>query len=237
MSTESKVELEIPRSALVIAAHPDDNEFGCSGTVAKWVQAGSEVHYVLLTSGDKGTEDPNVNPEELRQTREAEQEAAAKILGVKSCTFLRFGDGELEYNLKMRGEVVRQIRRFKPETIITWDPFTRNYRMHPDHRISGQLTLEAAFPAAMMPLSYPEQLRDEGLSVHRAKRLLLFGTDIADYYVDISGVMDLKFASLRAHVSQFSYDAKFEERLRQRHRDMAENFDFEYAEAFKLVEL
>ena len=237
MANENRVELEIPASALVIAAHPDDSEFGCSGTVAKWVKAGCEVTYLLLTSGDKGTEDPQADPEELRRTREAEQEAAAAVLGVKDCVFLRFNDGELEYNLTMRGEVVRQIRRFKPETIISWDPLTRNYRMHPDHRVTGQLALEAAFPAAMMPLSYPEQLREEGLTVHRAKRLLLFGTDAPDYFVDVSSVMDLKFASFRAHASQFQPDEKFVERIYQRHRDLAEGFDFEFAEAFKLVEL
>ncbi len=237
MTEENKIEMEVPRSALVIVAHPDDGEFGCSGTIAKWVQAGCEVHYVLLTSGDKGTEDPAADPAELRRIRESEQQAAATALGVKSCVFLRFNDGELEYNLAMRGEVVRQIRHFKPETIISWDPLTRNYRMHPDHRITGQLALEAAFPAAMMPLSYPEQLREEGLSVHRAKRLLLFGTDSPDYFVDISGVMDLKFASLQSHPSQFKLDDQFKERIYKRHRDFAEGLNFEYAEAFKLVEL
>ncbi len=231
------LELEIPRSALAIVAHPDDTEFGCSGTVAKWAQAGCEVHYVLLTSGDKGTDDPRADPAELRQVREKEQQAAAQALGVKSCVFLRFTDGELEYNLKMRGEVVRQIRRFKPETILSWDPLTRNYRMHPDHRVTGQLTLDAAFPAAMMPLSYPEQLREEGLEVHRTKRLLLFGTDAPDYFVDITAQMAVKFESFKFHPSQFNFDDKFVERIQKRHRDFAANFDFEYAEAFKLVEL
>lgn len=233
----AKIELEIPKTALAIGAHPDDNEFGCNGTIAKWAKAGCEVHYLLLTSGDKGTEDPDADPEELRRVREAEQEAAAAALGVKSCTFLRHNDGELVYSLELRGEVVRYVRKFKPETILSWDPLTRNYRMHPDHRVCGQLALEAAFPAAMMPLSYPEQLRQEGLSVHRAKRLLLYGTDAPDYFVDISEVLDLKFESFKAHASQFNFDDKFVERIKQRHRDFALDFDFEYAEAFKLVEL
>ncbi len=237
MTIEKRLEAEVPCSALAIVAHPDDTEFGCSGTIAKWTQAGCEVNFVLLTSGDKGTDDPQADPHELRRIREAEQLAAAEILGVKSCVFLRFNDGELEYNLTMRGEVVRQIRRFKPETILSWDPLTRNYRMHPDHRVSGQLALDGAFPAAMMPLSYPEQLRDEGLTVHRAKRLLLFGTDAPDYYVNISEVMETKFKSMFAHPSQFVPDEKFYDRIYKRHRDFAEGFDFEYAEAFKLVEL
>jgi LmbE family N-acetylglucosaminyl deacetylase len=150
---------------------------------------------------------------------------------------MRLNDGELEYSLALRGQIVRYIRQLKPETILSWDPLTRNYRMHPDHRVCGQLALDAAFPAAMMPLSYPEQLREEGLSVHRAKRLLLYGTDQPDYYVDISEVMELKFESFKAHSSQFTFDEKFADRTRQRHRDYALDFDFEYAEAFKLVEL
>lgn len=230
------IEQETPKSALIIVAHPDDAEFGCSGTVARWIQNGSEVNYLLLTSGDKGTEDPQISPAELARTRETEQLAAANLLGVKNCVFLRYGDGELEYNLKLRGEIVREIRRFQPETVVTWDPLTRNYRMHPDHRVTGQLALEATFPAAMMPHSYPEHLR-EGLTIHRAKRLLLFGSDIPDYYVDISEFMGLKINSLQLHASQISADPTMTERVQQRYRMLAEGFDFEYAEAFKLVEL
>jgi LmbE family N-acetylglucosaminyl deacetylase len=234
---EKRLSEETPASALVIIAHPDDAEFGCSGTVARWIQSGCEVNYVLLTSGDKGTEDPHVVPAELGRIREQEQIAAAEFLGVKNCVFLRYGDGELEYSLKLRGELVREIRKFQPEVIITWDPLTRNYRMHPDHRVTGQLTLEAAFPAAMMPHSYPEQLQNEGLNIHRTKRLLLFGTDAPDYWVDISEVFDRKLESLALHVSQVSVDAGMIERMRERYRAAADGLGVEYAEAFKLVEL
>ncbi len=240
MTTEAviKQELEIPKRAMAIVAHPDDTEFGCSGTVAKWANAGCDIHFVVLTSGDKGTEDPNADTAELRRTREAEQEEAARILGVKGCVFLHFTDGELVNNLEMRGAVVRQIRRFKPDVIFTWDPLTRNYRMHPDHRVSGQLALEAAFPSAMMPLSYPEHLREEGLEVHRTKKMLLFGTDAPDYFVDISEVIDQKFEATRAHKSQFDWTSSgIEERWRKRLRDAAEGFGFEYAESYKLVEI
>ncbi len=233
-----QAEFETPKTAIAIVAHPDDTEFGCSGTVAKWTKAGCEVHFVVLTSGDKGTEDPNADPAELRRIREAEQEAAAQILGVKSCVFLHFTDGELINSLENRGAVVREIRKFKPEVIFTWDPLTRNYRMHPDHRACGQLALEAAFPAAMMPLSYPEQLREENLQVHRTKKLLLFGTDAPDYFVNIDEVFEQKMQATRAHASQFDMsNTGFEERWRQRLRDAAKDFDFEYAESFKLVEL
>jgi len=242
MTTEafSPAEFETPRRAIAIVAHPDDTEFGCSGTVAKWARAGSEIHFIVLTSGDKGTDDPATDTMALRRTREAEQEAAARILGVTSCAFLRFNDGELVNNLEMRGAVVRQVRRFKPEVIFTWDPLTRNYRMHPDHRVCGQLALEAAFPAAMMPLSYLAQLREEGLEVHRTKKLLLFGSDAPDYFVNIGEVLDQKFEATRAHVSQFDWSdggVKLEKRMRQRVREAAKGLNYEYAEAFKLVEL
>jgi LmbE family N-acetylglucosaminyl deacetylase len=237
MQRKSNIEIETPRRALAVTAHPDDTEFGCSGTVAKWVQAGCEIHYVVLTSGDKGTEDPNTDLEELRRTREEEQQAAAEKLGVKSCTFLRLNDGELVNDLQLRGQIVREIRRFKPEVIFTWDPLTRLYRMHPDHRASGQATLDAAFPAAMMPLSYPEQLREEGLSVHRTKKLLLFGSEIPDCFIDISDVMDLKLEAMRLHPSQFNFDGNFEERMRKRAADAAQGLPFKYAEGFKLVQL
>ncbi len=231
-------EFEIPKRAIAIVAHPDDTEFGCSGTVAKWARQGCEIHFVVLTSGDKGTEDPDMDIMLLRKTREAEQEEAARLLGVKSCVFLHFTDGELVNNLEMRGAVVREIRKFKPEVIFTWDPLTRNYRMHPDHRVCGQLTLEAAFPAAMMPLSYPEQLKEEALEVHRTKKLLLFGSDASDYAVDITEVIEQKFKAMRAHVSQFDWGSgEFEIRMRQRARDAAKEYNFEYGEAYKLVEL
>jgi len=233
---KTNIEIEIPRRAIAVTAHPDDTEFGCSGTVARWVKASCEIHYVVLTSGDKGTEDPQADLEELRRTREAEQVAAAEYLGVAGCTFLRLNDGELVNSLELRGLIAREIRRFQPEVIFTWDPLTRNYRMHPDHRVCGQATLEAAFPAAMMPHSYPEQLK-EGLKVHRTKKLLLFGSDIPDCSIDISDWMDLKLGSMKLHASQFNYDEKFEERMRKRASDATQDLPFKYAESFKLVEL
>lgn len=231
------IELPVPARALAVVAHPDDIEFGCSGTVARWANAGCEIHYVLLTSGDKGTDDPETDLDELRRIREAEQMAAAAKLGVKSCTFLRLNDGELVNSLELRGLITRQIRRFKPEVIFTWDPLTRLYRMHPDHRVCGQATIEAAFPAAMMPLSYPEQLKVEGLSIHRTQTILLFGSDIPDCFIDITGVMELKLESMRLHASQFNPDSKIEDRLRKRAADAAAELPFDFAEGFKYVQI
>jgi LmbE family N-acetylglucosaminyl deacetylase len=171
--------------------------------------------------------------------REAEQLEAGKLLGLKSCNFLRYNDGELVATLQLRGQVVRYIRMFKPEVVVTWDWLTRFYRMHPDHRVAGQVALEAAFPTAIMPLNYPEQIREEGLATHRVKKLLLFGTDAPDYVTDVSTVMELKFEAMKAHPSQFDFTSDFEERMRQRARDAAllAGATFEYGEAFKLVEM
>jgi len=236
---ELKKEMETPASALVVIAHPDDGEFGCSGTVAKWVKAGCLAHYLLLTSGNKGSEDLNADMDELGRVREDEQVLAGKVLGLQGCHFLRYNDGELVANLQLRGEIVRYIRKFKPEVVVTWDWMTRLYRMHPDHRVAGQVAMEAAFPTAIMPLNYPEQIRDEGLTPHRVKKLLLFGSDAPDYVTDISDVMDTKFEAMKAHPSQFDFNGDFEERIRQRARDVAKlvGNTFEYGEAFKLVEI
>ncbi len=232
------MEIDIPKKAIVVGAHPDDAEFGCAGTVAKWTKAGCEIHYIMLTSGDKGTEDPAADLEELRRTREAEQLAAAEKLGVAGCVFSHLVDGELVNSLELRGIIVREIRKFQPEVIFTWDPLTRLYRMHPDHRACGQATLDAAFPAAMMPHSYPEHLTREGLKVHRTRMLLLFGTDDPDTVIDITDDLETKFEAMRQHPSQFNMaDPKFEERMRQRAREAAKNQPFEYGEAFKLVKL
>lgn len=236
---EIKKEIETPRSALVVIAHPDDGEFGCSGTIAKWAKAGCAAHYLLLTSGNRGSEDLNADPDELGRERELEQEEAGRALGLQSVNFLRYNDGELEPSLQLRGQIVRYIRMFKPEVVITWDFLTRFYRMHSDHRVAGQMAMEAVFPTAIMPLNYPEQIKEEGLTPHRVKKVLLFGTDEPDYITDISEVMDIKFAAMRAHPSQFDFSNDFEERIRQRARDAAKltGEGFEYGEAFKLVEL
>lgn len=237
--SELKKEIETPRTALVVIAHPDDAEFGCSGTIAKWCKDGCEAHYLLLTSGNRGSEELEADPDELGRVREEEQEAAGRVLGLKSCDFLRYNDGELEPSLQLRGQIVRYIRKFKPEVVITWDFLTRFYRMHPDHRVAGQMAMEAAFPTAIMPLNFPEQIREEGLTTHRVKKLLLFGTDAPDYVTDVSQVMDIKFEAMKAHPSQFDFSSDFEERMRQRARDGAKlaGNTFEYGEPFKLVEI
>ncbi len=177
-----------PKRALVIVAHPDDAEFLCAGSVARWVSEGWEVGYVLVTSGDKGTHDEEMTGERLAEIREEEQRAATKALGVSTCVFLGYPDGFVEDTAELRGELVREIRRFKPDVVVTWDPYRLGHN-HRDHRLTGQAALDAAYPLSRSRLYYPEHLV-EGLEPHRAKEALLAGSDRSNYHVDVSDFLN-----------------------------------------------
>jgi len=222
---------------MVVTPHPDDAEWGVAGTVARWVREGKEIIYVVCTNGDKGTSDANVKPEELARIREQEQLAAAKLLGVREVIFLRHPDQSLEDTPEFRKEIVRLIRMYRPETVVTADPY-RRYVWHRDHRITGQVTLDAVFPYARDGLSYPDLL-EEGLYPHKVKEVLLWASGDVNYRSDITDTFDLKIAALRCHKSQVGNNPspELEKRLRERHRMMAEGEDFELAEAFHRVEI
>jgi len=226
-----------PVQVMVVTAHPDDAEYGVAGTVARWVREGRSVIYVVCTSGDKGTSDPNVKPEELARIREEEQLAVAKLLGVREVIFLRHPDQSLEDTPEFRKEIVRLIRMYKPETVVTSDPY-RRYIWHRDHRIAGQVTLDAIFPYARDHLAYPELL-EEGFQPHKVKEVLLWATEDPNYRSDITDTFDIKIAALRCHKSQMGFDlpAEIEKWLRERAKTMAEGEDFELAEAFHRVEI
>lgn len=213
---------------MAIFAHPDDAEFICSGTIARFVHSGYRAHYVLATSGDKGSDDRNATPEGLATTREAEQHAAAKILGVEEVTFLRHHDGEVEVNIPFRREIAKVIREGKPDVVLTFDPWQR-YQIHPDHRAVGQTTLDAV-AAARDHMYYPEQLTD-GLTEHRVHNVYFFATDNPNYYVDITETMELKIAAILAHTSQAKSEG-LAERIRERARAVGQQIGVEYAEAF-----
>ena len=223
---------------MVVTPHPDDAEFGVAGTVARWTREGKESIYVVCTSGDKGTTDVNVKPEELTKIREQEQLAAAKLLGVREVIFLRHSDQSLEDTPEFRKEIVRLIRMYKPETVVTVDPY-RRYIWHRDHRITGQVVLDAVFPYARDYLSYPDLL-DEGLQPHKVKEVLLWATEDTNCRYNITDTYDLKLAALCCHRSQLGDNPsllELEKWLRQRHEAMAEGEDFELAEAFHRVEI
>lgn len=226
-----------PAQVMVITPHPDDAEYGVAGTVARWAKEGREIVYVVCTNGDKGTSDAKVKPEELAETREQEQLAAAKLLGVREVVFLRHPDQGLEDTPEFRKELVRLIRMYRPETVVTADPY-RRYIWHRDHRITGRVVLDAIFPYARDHLSYPDLLA-EGFHPHRVKEVLLWASEDPNYYSDITDTFALKLAALRCHQSQVGHNPsqELEKRLRQRHEMMAEGKDFQLAEAFHRIEI
>ena len=192
---------EIER-VLVIVAHPDDIESWAAGTVCRFVDAGKQAAFVLVTSGDKGTSDPVLTSQQVGAIREVEQVEAARIMGVEAVTFLRWPDSEVEPTLTLRRELVRQARRHRPDLLITHDPVPP-YRLHPDHRAVGRAALDAIFPCARDALIFPEQIREEGLSAHIVPEAWLFATESPDVWVDISTTLMRKIAARLAHRSQF----------------------------------
>jgi len=222
---------------MVITPHPDDAEFGVSGTVARWVSEGKDVIYVVCTNGDKGTSDPNIKPNELARIREQEQRAAAKLLGVRDVIFLGYPDQTLEDTPEFRKEIVRLIRIYRPEIVVTADPY-RRYIWHRDHRITGQVVLDAVFPYSRDFLAYPDLL-EEDLQPHKVSEVLLWASEDPNYRSDITDTFDIKIAALRCHKSQIedNLPPDWEDRLRQWFRSMAEGEDFELAEAFHRAEV
>jgi len=196
-----------PERALFIAAHPDDIEFVAAGTAAKWAAAGADVRYVLVTRGDAGSHDLTATRERIAEVRMAEQRAAAQVTGVQEVLFLAHPDGAVEPTLNLRRELVREIRRFRPEVMVCFDPtqvFIRDdYVNHPDHRAVGQAALDAACPAAAMPLIFAD-LKHEGLAPHRVKEILVATGYQPNCWVDISATLEVKLRALRCHGSQFA---------------------------------
>ena len=222
---------------LVVLAHPDDPEFFCGATLAKWARQGKEINYLLLTCGDKGSDNPEMTPEMLCTDRRAEQRAAADVIGVKEIKFLTYPDGELFNTLDVRREIVREVRRFRPEVVVTCDPMTyirTNVAInHPDHRIAGAATLDAIFPATGNRMYFPELLA-EGLEPHAPKEVWLSVTMEPNMWVVVNETIETKIAALREHKSQIKDMAILEKRIRERLRrpDMDEDF---YAEGFRVI--
>lgn len=225
------------RTCLVVMAHPDDAEFSAGGTVAAWAEAGARVHYVIVTDGSKGSADPGMTPERLAALREAEQRAAAASLGVATVDFLGFPDGEVEANLHLRHAITREIRRRRPDVVVTHDPaslYWDHYINHPDHRAVGQATLDAVFPTARDRLHAP-QLLVEGLDPHVVRQVFLGGSQHPDTWIDIEGTFERKLAALREHTSQIHDQAALARRLRERHSALAEGRPMAMAEVFKRI--
>ncbi len=230
----------IPESAMAIVAHPDDIEFSCAGTLARWAKAGARISYVLCTSGDVGIADPGMTKAQAAEIRERESREAARIAGATEIIFLRQPDGMLVASLDLRKMLVREIRRFKPEVIITGDPTVvfagADYINHPDHRAASLAALEAAFPAAGQPNLF-EELAEEGLSAHKPRKVYVnVWSDTADAYVNIEETIDIKIEALKAHKSQMGeWDPG--PSIREWAASSAKGKEMAYAEGYRLITL
>ena len=234
------------RSVLVVVAHPDDAEFMAAATIGKWASEGKEINYVLCTAGDKGTSDRSMSPSKLAEIRRREQLEACNRLGVKELVFLNYEDGVLQNTLALRRDIVREIRRFKPDVVVCQDPTMRwsgQYINHPDHRAAGDATLDSVYPSARDALVFPELLC-EGFEPHKVKEVYLGGTNAPDIYVDVEASIHLKVAALKAHVSQVGDGPRpdrpgwdLETVIRERAAQTGEAQGLKFAESYKYIRL
>ncbi len=241
--------------AMVIGAHPDDDDFGAGATSALWVKQGKKVVWVVMTDGTEGSEVPSLIDTELMLTREQEQRMACEVLGVQAVEFLRFSDGHLTNNEATRKALVRLIRKYRPRVVFTHDPSEHilapdpyekpdetGHLNHPDHRATGNIALDAIYPYVGNPRSYRELLA-EGLLPYRVHELYLFFTDQRNTYVDVTETIDLKAKGLQCHISQFGPQAEILQRIHTWAAETAKEakekkgLDIQYAEAFRRIKL
>lgn len=229
-----------PKIVLGIAAHPDDLDVGAGGTLAHFAADGAEIHYLILTDGGKGSDDPSMTSAQLTEIRHAEQQAALAIVGGKSITFLDYPDGELEVTMELKKQIVKRIRSVKPNVVITMDPTViysaqRGIINHPDHRAAGQATLDAVFPLARDRLTFPE-LYEAGYEPHKTETVLLVNFNESNFAVDITGSFETKLRALKAHVSQFG-DIDGSSWVHDMAAQQGEKYDYELAESFVRIDV
>ncbi|MGH2732392.1 MAG: PIG-L deacetylase family protein [Actinomycetota bacterium] len=226
-------------SALVISPHPDDAEFGCGGAIAGWVSEGKDVILCVVTNGAMGSNDPSVRREDLIATREREQREAAAILGISQVIFLGYEDGYMEDSHELRRDLIREVRRHKPDLVLGPDPSSfyidQRYVNHPDHRAVGQSFAATITPGATTVPLYRADLYDRGFEPHRVKACLLYATSTPDCFIEIGPFIETKVRALRAHRSQFGDAEDMEDRMRDWAKLAAEGSgqELEYAESFK----
>lgn len=230
----------IPQRAMFIFAHPDDIEFVAGGTAALWAREGTEVTYVMVTDGNVGSHEEEMTTDKLIETRRREQRAAAEVAGVKECVFLGYHDGLVEATLSLRKELVRLIRQYKPNAVVCFDPsdvfISDTYINHPDHRAVGKAAVEAVFPASEMRLLYPE-LEAEGLTPHKPNYIYVTSAeDVANYYIDVTDVMDIRLEALKQHKSQFGeWDPT--PMVHEWNTETGKKVGYKYAESFRRITL
>ncbi len=230
-----------PNVVLGVAAHPDDLDFGSAATMAKFAAEGADVFYLLLTDGSKGSNDMGLTSSELISIRQEEQKAALLALGGKGITFLDFVDAELELSLELKKLVVAEIRKVKPDVVITMDPTLiysekRGIINHPDHRAAGQATLDAVYPLARDHLAFPD-LYSEGLKPHKVSTVLLNNFDRANFYIDVSSTIEKKWQALKCHASQIEDFAAMKKRFSELARTAGKQGGYQYAEGFIRLDL
>ena len=229
-----------PRRFMVIVGHPDDADFGPAGAASAWIDAGSEGWLVCCTSGDAGSEDPEANPFELARAREEEQRRAAEVVGYEGVTFLHQPDGNLVNDLPLREMLVREIRTFRPDAVITGDPevviHVGGGINHTDHRAAAMAAVDAVYPAARNPMAFP-WLTHQGLPAHRVRRLYLMWSNQPDVWIDVTATADRKIEALRSHASQLHDPEGVFARVRGRLAEQGARIGTEAAEGYRLVVL
>lgn len=229
---------DAPKDILVVLAHPDDPEFFLGASIARWVKAGHIVRYVLLTRGDKGSKDDNLTAGQVAEIRVVEQESAAEVLGVSSVKFLDYEDGYLIPDLAMRKAVVRQIRKHRPQILVTCDPTnifpSHQYINHPDHRSAGQVVIDAVFPASGNRLFFPDLLQED-LTPHEVEEVWMSLTNQPDVKLDVTDQWEDKIKALKAHASQIGDPKAFEKRMLDR-LNIQDGAEFKYEEQFRRIQ-
>ena len=228
----------LPEKFMVTTPHPDDCEIGVGGTVSKWIKGGAQGILVVCTNGDKGSSDPDMTSERLASIRRAEQIAAAKVLGMQEVVFLQYPDGELEDNREFRRDLVREIRKHKPDVVLTPDPFRKTWYNHRDHRVTGQVTMDAVFPYARDHLSFPEH-KGIGLEPHKVGWLYFWHSEEPDHHLDVTETIEIKIQALAQHVSQVGGETgrDIDTFIREMGKRAGEDHGMEFAEAFRVIEL
>ena len=229
-----------PQIVLGIAAHPDDLDVGAGGTLARFASEGAEIHYLILTDGGKGSDEPLMTSQQLTEIRHDEQQTALEIIGGKTITFLDYPDGELEVTMELKKQIVKAIRNIKPDVVITMDPTviysaSRGIINHPDHRAAGQATLDAVFPLARDRLTFPELLAD-GFEPHKTSTILLVNFNESNFAVDITDTFNTKLNALKAHESQFS-DLEHSSWVQEMAITEGRKAGYEMAESFMRIDI
>jgi LmbE family N-acetylglucosaminyl deacetylase len=228
-----------PKNILVILAHPDDPEFFCGATLARWIENDHKISYCLFTRGEKGGNEDLMDPISISNHREAEQKSAAMVLGIEDVRFLNFPDGYLESTMVARKSIVREIRTIRPEIVLTCDPtnvyFRGNHLNHPDHLAAGRIVLEAIYPAAGNPLYFPELISGEGLDPHSVEEVWVSLPEQENVIIDATPYWEKKLKALHQHKSQIGEITAFDKRMRERHTEESTLENPHYEEKFRRI--